>query len=136
MLGWRFYLRKLEVSFPDNKLQACSASWEEFIEKDHTNIKSLEAMIGQLDHVAHFIPLSCHFLNASSLWFVNQKHARQTFWFSQEEEDDLALWQVLFKPACQGLLMNLLTIWKPTRMAWLNSCPFRVGGHLLRSGFA
>jgi hypothetical protein len=44
---------------------------------------------------------------------------------------NLALWELFLEKAHSGMLMNWVTIPRPSKLCWSNSCPFGIGGFLL-----
>jgi hypothetical protein len=51
---------------------------------------------------------------------------------NQEEAEELDSWLLFLQQAHDGILMNRVTIRKPsTKICWSDSCPFGVGGFLV-----
>jgi hypothetical protein len=50
--------------------------------------------------------------------------------------DNLQLWMDLLAKAKQGISINLIVTRRPSRVCWLDSCPFGIGGNSLVAGFA
>jgi len=60
-----------------------------------------------------------------------RKHKNQALSLTQDEIDDFELWIVFLSQAKIGISMNQMTIRKPSKICWSDSCPFGIGGFLL-----
>jgi hypothetical protein len=88
--------------------------------------------VGRLNYVAYVIPLSRHFLNRVRFRLKARKHKnQQELSLTQDELDDFELWLVFLAQARKGIWMNQITIRRPTKICWSDSCPFGIGGFLL-----
>ena len=88
----------------------------------------LESTIGRLNHAAFVIPLARHFLNRLRLRLRKRQFASQQLTLSKQELQDFELWLQFLRRARTGLSMNLLTLRKPSRLAFSDSCPYGLGG--------
>ena len=93
-------------------------------------------MIGKLQHSSYVIPLSNHFLGSLRCRVLKVNAANGNHFFakfkqfclSDEELADLVLWKDFLKQAHEGISLNGLTLRKPTRWGFSDSCPYGLGG--------
>jgi hypothetical protein len=131
VLGWTLNTRSLLVILPSDKFEAWSADLRLIIEERRGTFGQLETTVGRLNHAAYIIPLSRHFLNRIRLRIRVRKHKNQALSLTQDELDDFELWVAFLSQARAGISMNQITIRKPSKICWSDSCPFGIGGFLL-----
>jgi hypothetical protein len=130
LLGWWFDTRRLIVSLPQDKFLAWTADLSQILMTGRTTVGELDSTVGRLNHASFLVPLSRHFLNDLRLKVEKNRKARnQSIRLSAPEMADVELWLRFLRLAHQGISMNLLTIRRPTRIAWSDSCPFGLGGY-------
>jgi hypothetical protein len=130
VLGWKIRTRDLKVGFPYDKHLAWRGDLVAMIQAGKASRKELKSMIGRLNHASFVVPLSRHFLN--KIWRKCERipshcAARQMVRFNEHDLADLRLWFHLLDQARGGILINILNVCTPTRMAWSDSCPFGLG---------
>ena len=136
VLGWFLDARRLLVSLPDDKCSAWLLTVDQIIKNKGCSKEDFDSLEGQLNHAAYVIPLARHFntrIRAARNSKVNKKS-----WIKVTKPvlADLVLWKDLLKKANVGISMNLIVTRRPNRICWSDSCPFGLGGFLLRSGRA
>jgi hypothetical protein len=137
VLGWMLDTRRLTVSLPDDKHLAWVSEIKDFIRHKGGAKEELETLEGQLNHAAYVIPLARHFLTriraAKNLRTNKKSWIKSTRLFLA----DPLLWLELLRRAKIGISMNLIVRTRqPNRICWSDSCPFGLGGFLLRTGRA
>jgi hypothetical protein len=136
VLGWLLDTRRLLVSLPDDKYSAWASMIENIIKNKGCLKEDFDTLEGQLNHAAYVIPLARHFntrIRAARNSKTNKKSWIKT---TKPVLEDLVLWKDLLKRANAGISMNLIVTRRPNRICWSDSCPFGLGGFLLRSGRA
>jgi hypothetical protein len=131
VLGWTLNTWALLVLLPTDKFEAWSSDLRSIIARRRGTFGESETTVGRLNHVAYAIPLSRHFLNRVRLRLKARKHKNQELSLTQDELDDFELWLVFLAQVRKGISMNQITIRRPTKICWSDSCPFGIGGFLL-----
>jgi hypothetical protein len=136
ILGWVIKTRSLLISLPDHKLHAWVQDIDAMFSSQKCSHKSLEALLGRLNHVAcTFLPMR-HFLGRlyRALYRIKDKLG-WTKLFSTELED-LALHKNFLRYANAGVSLNVIVFHKPTHM--FRSALVRSGGlqHFIRECLA
>jgi len=138
VLGWMVDTRTLTVSLPRDKFLAWQSDLASSVKERATTLQSLESLIGRLNHASFLIPLGRHFLNGLREKIPSSRRKGARTWaskkvrFSADDVEDLRLWQKFLAKTADGISMNLLTIRRPTHIAWSDSCPFGIGGYTLK----
>jgi hypothetical protein len=136
VLGWLLNTRKLTILLPDDKYQAWVSSLEAILANRTCTKGELETLEGQLNHTAHMIPMTRHFLTRIRELKDSKSNKLSKLLVLDAEAEDLKLWQEILARVHRGVSMNLIVIRQPTRLCWSDSCPFGVGGYRLTTGFA
>jgi hypothetical protein len=131
VLGWTLNTRTLLVILPHDKFEAWSNDLRVIIAERRGTFGQLETTVGRLNHAAYIIPLSRHFLHRIRLRLRVRKHKKQALSLTQSELDDFSLWVFFLSQARAGISMNQMTIRRPSKICWSDSCPFGIGGFLL-----
>jgi hypothetical protein len=131
VLGWTLNTRALMVILPADKFEAWSFDLRSIIATKRGTYGELESMLGRLNHVAYIIPLARHFLGRLRLRLRIRRHKNQQLSLCPDEIEDLDLWTFFLAQAHAGISMNKITIRKPSKICWSDSCPFGIGGFLL-----
>jgi hypothetical protein len=131
VLGWTLNTRTLLVILPHDKFEAWSSDLQVIITERKGTFGQLETTVGRLNHAAYIVPLSRHFLNRIRLRLKVRKHKKQALSLTQSEIDDFELWVFFLSQARAGISMNQLTVRRPSKICWSDSCPFGIGGFLL-----
>ena len=137
VLGWLITTRRMLLCLPLDKYMVYLKDIELIISRQGLiNLKQLESLIGKLQHSSYVIPLANHFL-ASLRRRVSKvkKDSNNSFLakfrrfrLSREELADLELWKDFLRQAHEGISLNGLTLRKPTRWGFSDSCPYGLGG--------
>jgi hypothetical protein len=136
VLGWHLNTRKITISLPADKYEAWTSSLAAIL-ADRTCTKGeLETLEGQLNHTAHMIPMTRHFLTRIRALKDSKSNKLSKLKILEAEAEDLKLWQEILERVHHGVSMNLIVIRQPTRLCWSDSCPFGIGGYCLTNGFA
>jgi hypothetical protein len=136
VLGWLLDTRRLLISLPDDKYAAWLETIEQIIKNKGCLKEDFDSLEGQLNHAAYVIPLAQHFntrIRAARNTKTNKKSWIRT---TRLVLANLDLWKDLLKRANVGTSMNLIVTRRPNQLCWSDSCPFGLGGFLLRSGRA
>jgi hypothetical protein len=128
--------RGLTVSFPDDKCLARVSEIKNFIQHKGGAKEELETLEGQLNHAACVIPLARHFLTCIRAAKNSRTNKKSWIKATRLFSADLLLWLELLRRANIGISVNLIVIRQPNRICWSDSCPFGLGGFLLRTGRA
>jgi hypothetical protein len=131
VLGWILNTRTLLVILPSDKFEAWVSDLKVIIAERKSTFGQLETTVGRLNHAAYIIPLSRHFLNRIRLRLKVRKHKKQALSLTQNEIDDFDLWIFFLSQAKAGISMNQMTIRRPSKICWSDSCPFGIGGFLI-----
>jgi hypothetical protein len=131
VLGWEIRTRPFIVALPKDKYLAWDGDLKGAVMRKGCTIQELESLVGRLTHASYLIPLSRHFLNEirQKSRTTSRSKARQIVRFTNEEIEDLHLWEDYLRVANEGISINLLVTRTPTRLAWSDSCPFGLGGY-------
>jgi hypothetical protein len=136
VLGWLLDTRRLLISLPSDKYEAWLRTINRLIKDTGCLKEELDALEGQLNHAAYVIPLARHFL--THLRAARNSKTNKKSWVKLDKPTlvDLVLWTALLAKAHAGISMNLIVTCRPSQICWSDSCPFGLGGFLLRSGRA
>jgi hypothetical protein len=135
ILGWLMDTRRLLLLLPDNKHKTWRAEILLILSDRSSTFGDLESTMGRLNHAAYVIPMSRHFLNRIWNRIKRRRPKKQQIDLHQSKLDDFTLWLDFLNQARVGISLNRITIRQPTRISWLDACPYRIGGYNL-SGFA
>ena len=129
LLGWLFDTRRLKVSLPENKFIAWSNDIQKMLTNETTTAADAESLIGRLNHAAHVVPLSRHFISRIRTMQARASNRRSVN-IRREELADLRLWHKKLLPAARdGVSMNLLTFRVPTHLYRSDACEYCLGGY-------
>jgi hypothetical protein len=131
VLGWILNTRALLVVLPEDKFEAWSTDIQTIVDDLRVTYGNLESTLGRLNHVGYVIPLARHFLSLLRLRLRNRRHKNQELTLTFQEGAELGLWLDFLKMARAGISLNRITIRKPSKLGWSDSCPFGLGGFLL-----
>jgi hypothetical protein len=131
VLGWILNTRALLIALPQDKFEAWTSDIKEIVVNLKVTYGDLESTLGRLNHVGYVIPLARHFLSLLRLRIRNRRHKNQELTLSFQEGEELRLWLDFLKLAHTGISLNRITIRKPSKIGWSDSCPFGLGGFLL-----
>jgi hypothetical protein len=131
VLGWILNTRALIIALPQDKFEAWTSDIEEIIDNLRVTYGDLESTLGRLNHVGYVIPLARHFLSLLRLRIRSRRHKNQQLTLTFQEGEELRLWLDFLKMARAGISLNRITIRKPSKIGWSDSCPFGLGGFLL-----
>jgi hypothetical protein len=128
--------RGLLISLPEDKYQAWTESVKCILASATCTRDNLETLVGQLNHVAHIIPMACPFLSLVPQLMQTELHGKSRLKVPTAVADDLQLWMDLLAKANKGISINLIVTRQPSRVCWSDLCPFGIGGYSLVTGFA
>jgi hypothetical protein len=108
ILGWNIQTRSMQIALPTEKFDKYARQIREIIANPKKAIdkKELESLVGRLQHVASIIPASKHFMGRL---ISAQIRAKRFTKLSQNELDDLQIWEKFLIKANQGMDINVLT---------------------------
>lgn len=133
VLGWVLDARNFAISLPKHKQIAWKQSVDVALRRRRIDQKSLDAIVGRLNHVGCIVPQARHFLSRlRSLLNLSRKLNWVTL--SLVCEDDLRLWLEFIDQAAAGISINLITYRQPSRILRSDACEHGVGGYSLCSG--
>jgi hypothetical protein len=131
VLGWMLNTRLLLIILPLDKFEAWSADIRKILADMQGTYGELESTLGCLNHVAYIFPLGRHFLGNLRLRLHQRRNKNQEVSLNREEAEELDSWLLFLQQAHNGISMNQVTIRKPSKICWFDSCPFGVGGFLV-----
>ena len=136
ILGWHIDTHSLIISLPSEKFRTWSGDLAKLINHPHhVPHAQLEAFIGRMNHAAHIIPLSRHFLGRlrTSLYAASRRG-----WATLRSPQlaDLRLWQSFLQFAHQGISLNLLSFRLPSHILRSDACEHGLGGFSATTGIA
>jgi hypothetical protein len=131
VLGWNLNTRLLLILLPADKYEAWSSDLTAIVVSKQTTFGELESTIGPINHVGYIIPLACHFFIRLRLRISKRRHKNQELSLNQAKIDDLDLWLNFLIQAQGGISLNCITTWMPSKICWLDLCPFGIGGFLI-----
>jgi hypothetical protein len=99
--------------------------------------KSLEQLIGRLNHAAHLIPLARFFLGRLRAKLLKTTGpAFRVIKFNHSDKRVIHLWKKFLIKANRGININLLTLRRPTNIIITDACLHGMGGYSLSTGRA
>ena len=107
VLGWSIDSRRLTIGLPQDKHDEWTGDIVNILSEGGASYKSLETILGRLNHAAFVMPLSRHYLNHLRNFMTHLKHHKITH-ISKEVRLDLKLWLTFLDRARLGISMNLI----------------------------
>jgi len=95
--------------------------------------RTLETMVGRLQHVANTMVQGNHFLGRLRSAVLRANKLKGTR-LSSEEIKDLLLWKDFQVVAHTGVDLNLLSTQEPNNLLRTNACEHGLGGYSLKTG--
>jgi hypothetical protein len=137
VLGWMINTRRLLISLPTNKVTAWTANINDSLLSKGRRVKlrTLETMVGRLQHVANIMVQGNHFLGRLRSAVLRANKFKGTR-LSSEETKDLVLWKDFLVVAHTGINLNLLTTREPNNILRTDACEHGLGGYSLKTGRA
>jgi hypothetical protein len=136
VLGWVINTRSLTIYLPMDKYIDWHSNINDIIKHPKVNKKSMETVIGRLDHVAFLINMLRHFM-------TRRRHALQQLIKTQittlthaEIEDLKIMDQFLNIASSSGVSLNILTFRKPTHLYRSDASLHGLGGCNIITGKA
>ena len=135
VLGWELDARRFTISLPAHKQIAWKDSIRSVLGRKRVDQKTLDTIVGRLNHIGYVIPQARHFLSRLRSLL---KMARKRNWVSitQVHKDDLRLWIKFIDQAASGVNINLISLRQPTHILRSDACEHGIGGYGLESGVA
>jgi hypothetical protein len=135
-LGWILNTRSLQLSLPSEKYTECSNAIAKLIAAKKANHKSLESLIGRINHIACVFHLLRHYMGRlyQALYRVSSSNGWTKF--SDSELADLDTISGFLSAAHRGLSLNNLVFRKPMLLYRSDASEFGIRGYNLISGIA
>ena len=137
ILGWLVNSRTHRVHLPKEKYIDSSTQLDDLINTENRiQPKTIESMIGKLNHVAYLLPHTRYFLNnMRKLLYNAEKYGPQHM--NQTTKEDMILWKTfLLNVAENGVSVNLLTFTEWNEAIYTDACEHGIGGFNPRTGQA
>ena len=134
ILGWVVDTRRMLLSLPAHKVKGWITSIQHMIDNPtKVSHKSLETLIGRLNHCGYLIPQARHFLGRlrTAKHYASKK---RFITLTDSQLDDLRLWIHFLESAGRGIDFNLLTHRHPTHVSRVDACEHGIGGYSLITG--
>ena len=129
VLGWLVDTRKFRVYLPRPKALDWLQQIDEITKAGKTNTKTLESMIGKLNHIGYIMPQGRYFLNRlRHLLKKTKKYGQQTL--DTSSKNDFLLWQTFINTvSSKGIDINNITFSEPTSVCFSDACEHGMGGY-------
>ena len=129
--------RRLLISLPTDKFTAWTANINNLLLSKGRRVKlrTLETMVGRLQHVANIMVQGNHFLGRLRSAVLRADKFKDTRLFS-EEMNDLVLWKDFLVVAHTGIDLNLLTTRELNNILGTDACEHGLGGYSFKTGRA
>jgi hypothetical protein len=136
VLGWILNTRTLTLSLPHDKLRDWSHDISKMISGKKSHFKSLESILGKLNHVACSFPPMRHYMGR--LYQALQRSSLSKGWtsFSAHDLRDLDMMLLFLNKAANGISLNYLVFRKPDFIYHSDASEFGIGGYNILSGVA
>jgi hypothetical protein len=128
VLGWVFDTHRLLILLPVDKFLAYSKQIQAVLANKKAPYDELDNLTSRLTYVGSIIPQAYHFLNQIRHLKDPTKN-RHYSKLPQAVEDDLCLFLLFLKQACDGISLNLITFCRPTHIYRANACDHGIGGY-------
>jgi hypothetical protein len=131
VLGWMIDTRRLLISLPTDKFTAWTANINNLLlsKGRRVELRTLETMVGQLQHVANIMVQGNHFLGRLGSAVLRADKFKGTRLYSEETKDPV-LWKDFPVIAHTGINLNLLTTREPNKILRTDACEHGLGGWL------
>lgn len=136
ILGWIVNTRLLLISLPSDKYTVWCDDITSISKVRHCKRKTLEQLIGRLNHTSLIIPTARFYLGPLRFRLSKGKHDNSTIFFNSSDDKLLQLWLHFLHLAHKGINLNLTTLRQPTNIIITDACPAGLGGYSIRSGKA
>ena len=135
VLGWIIDTRLFRIFLSHDKAKQWRIDLRAILKRERVNAKTMETVIGRLNHAAYLIPQSRYFLNKlRRLLSRCQKYGPQQP--NREERADIHLWHhILDIVSSKGVDINNITFTEPTETTFSDACEHGLGGYT-NSGLA
>ena len=137
ILGWSVCTRSFRVFLPDDKARFWIREISDMLDcNKRIPTKSLERLIGKLNHLGFILPHARYFLNRIRYMFLNsQKHGPQHI--GERVRNDLLLWRNYIQHASHiGVSINLIIFGKWTTRLCTDASEIGLGGYKTSTGAA
>ena len=127
-LGWIIDTRRMRVSLPKLKALKWINEIDQVLETDKVNAKTLEKLLGKLNHAAFVIPFSRYFLNRTRYsQGLAEKYGPQKL--SKGTREDLILFKdFLAIMSTHGSSISNITFTLPDYVCWSDASSYGLGG--------
>ena len=129
VLGWILKTRTLTLSLPHDKLRDWSHDISKMISGKKSHFKSIESILGRLNHVACSFPPMRHYMGR--LYQALQRSSLSKGWtsFSAHDLRDLDMMLLFLNKAANGISLNNLVFRKPDFIYHSDASEFCIGGY-------
>ena len=136
MLGWLLCTRTCKIYLPTDKAETWNKDILDLLNKRIVSLKSLESLIGRLNHVGYIIPTARYFINRlRHLLFRCEKYGTQKI--QKWESDDLKLWQKFLNyTSKRGIPFNNICFTIHTSEILTDASELGLGGFNTSTGLA
>jgi hypothetical protein len=136
VLGWVLNTQTLTVHLTDDKFRLWTKELVDITtnSKQSVTAKSLECLLGRLQHAATIFKPGKHFL--SRLYSAHQRALKTRFTrLSRSELEDLKLWQTFLAKTMDGISMNLVIPQEPSIILLTDASTTKgLGGYNVHTG--
>ncbi len=137
MLGWTFNTRGLLLHLPESKFHSWTHDILGAIKKPLIDQKTLETILGRLNHAAMALTPMRHFLNRlRQLAHAASTTRRGMVRLTDNVRDDLDLCLDFLSMARTGVSMNILVFAEHTHIYRSDACEHGLGGYSILTGKA
>jgi hypothetical protein len=136
VLGWILNTRTLTLSLPHDKLRDWSHDISKMISGKKLHFKSLESILGKLNHVACSFPPMRHYMGRLCQALQHSSLSKGWTSFSAHELRDLDTMLLFLNKAANGISLNNLVFRKPDFIYRSDASEFGIGGYNILSGVA
>ena len=133
ILGWLIDFRRFRVHLPKHKLREWLIDIDSAINTKSLSTKTLESIMGRLNHAGYVLPFGKYFLNRLRTKLKNS--LRMKFKFTNlniSEIEDLKFWRkLLFIANIQDIDINHITFTVPSITCYSDACEHGMGGYVV-----
>ena len=128
VLGWLINTRLFRIFLPIEKAADWTKDLRHILRANMIDAKTLESIIGRLNHAGYIIPQSRYFLTRLRDLLIRCK-SRGPQKLTRAERDDIHLWiNILNKVSTIGVDINNITFTSPSTTTYSDACETGLGG--------
>ena len=133
-LGWLIDTHRLLIALPPDKWKAWSDQIQSCLTDEALPCKTIETLIGRLNHVCFIIPDARHFMNELRAAGRAAQASESFVKLSDRAKADLRLWLDFLSSAKQGISLNRIVFRKPTLHSFSDASEWGIGGFSPHTG--